>query len=92
MGFQTKRKSVKRPKIKVGTILDKEVVDRLKQRSVRDGKAISSIIEEAVLKYDTDDILTKEMRLKAMHQLFSIHFNISDEAWKIIMEEDYFER
>jgi len=44
------------------------------------------------LKYDTENILSKEMRLKAMDQLLSLRFNISDKDWKTIMEEDYFEQ
>lgn len=90
--MQTKRKSIERSKIKIGTILDIEVVNRLKERSAHEGKAISAIIEDAVLKYDTEDILEREIRLKAMNQLFSLKFNIPDETWEEIMEEDYFEQ
>jgi hypothetical protein len=87
-----RRTTLVRSKVKIGTILDKGIVDRLKERSAREGKAISSIIEDAVLKYETDDVLAREMRLKAMDQLFSIRFNISDEDWNAILEEDYFEQ
>lgn len=90
--MQTKGNTVERSKIKIGTILDKGIVDRLKERSAREGKAISSIIEDAVLKYETDDVLAREMRLKALDQLFSIRFNISDDDWKTILDEDYYEQ
>jgi len=90
--MNSKKNTAERSKVKIGTILDKGIVDRLKERSAREGKAISSIIEDAVLKYETEDILAREMRLKAMDQLFSLRFNISDEDWNTIMEEDYFEQ
>jgi len=90
--MQVKRNTVERTKVKIGTILDKGIVHRLRERAAREGKAISSLIEDAVLKYETEDTLAREMRLKAMDQLFSIRFNISDDDWKTIMEEDYYEQ
>jgi len=90
--MQTKRNTVERTRVKIGTILDKGTVDRLKERSAREGKSISSLIEDAVLKYETEDASTREMRLKAMDKLFSVRFNISDEDWKTIMAEDYYEQ
>lgn len=79
-------------RIKIGTILDKGIVDLLKDRSAREGKSISSLIEDAVLQYETEAESSKETRLKAMEQLFSIRFNITNEDWKTIMEEDYYEQ
>ena len=90
--MQAKRNTDERSKVKIGTILDKGIVERLKERAAREGKAISSLIEDAVLKYETEDPLAREMRLKAMEQLFSIRFNVSEEDWKTIMEEDYYEQ
>ena len=90
--MQTKRNTVERTRVKIGTILDKKIVDRLKERSAREGKSISSLIEDAVLKYKTENASTREMHLKAMDKLFSVRFNISDEDWKTIMAEDNYEQ
>jgi hypothetical protein len=79
-------------KVKIGTILEKSIVEKLKQRAIRDGKPISAIIEEAVLKSEQEDVLSRELRLRALEQLFSIRFNISDEDWDTIMEEDVYEQ
>jgi uncharacterized membrane-anchored protein YjiN (DUF445 family) len=87
-----KSKPAERSKVKIGTILDRRIVKRLKERAAREGKAISALIEDAILKYDTEDSLSREMRLKALDHLFSIRFNISDEDWRTIMEEDYYEQ
>ncbi|MFH0991729.1 MAG: hypothetical protein V1799_17110 [bacterium] len=90
--MQTKRDTAERSKVKIGTILDKGIVDKLKQRSIRDGKPISTIIEEAVLKYDQEESLGRELRLKALESLLAIKFNISTDDLREIMEEDYYEQ
>lgn len=77
-------------KVKISTILDKSVVDRLKERAAREGKTISALIEDAVLKSENEESLGKEMRLKARDQLFSIRFNVSDDDWRTIMGEEYY--
>lgn len=79
-------------KVKIGTILDKEVVQRLKERSAKEGKPISAVIEEAVMRYDETDAIEREVRMKALDQLFSVKFNISEDDLRIIMEEDVFEQ
>ena len=90
--MRNRSKQVTNSRVKIGTILDKGIVDKLKQRAIRDGKPISTIIEEAVIKYEQEDALGRELRLRALDQLLSIRFNISDEDWKEIMEEDYYDQ
>jgi regulator of replication initiation timing len=87
----SKMKTTGRTRIKIGTILDEDTVSRLKERSLREGKSISAIIEDAVLKYDRESVLSSEIRKKAMEQLFSIRFNISNEDWNAVMDEDEYE-
>ncbi|GEM_PF-787700 len=79
-------------KVKIGTILDKRIVDKLKERAIRDGKPISAIIEEAVLRYEQEESLGRELRMKALESVFALKFNISDEDFREIMEEDFFEQ
>ena len=90
--MQTKRNTSERSKVKIGTILDKGIVDRLKERAAREGKAISALIEDAVLHYDQPGLLDRDMRLKALDSFRAIRFNLSSEDWGNIMEEDYFEQ
>ncbi len=87
-----KKNTAEPSKVKIGTILDKGIVDKLKRRAIRDGKPISTIIEEAVLRYEQEESLARELRLKALESVFALKFNISDEAFREIMEEDYFEQ
>lgn len=79
-------------KVKVGTILDKEIVLRLKELSAKEGRSISALIEDAVTRYDQADIVEREVRMKALDQLFSIKFNISEDDLRVIMEEDVFDQ
>ncbi len=79
-------------KVKVGTVLHKETLQRLKELAAREGRPISELIEEAVRKYERGEALERELRLKAFEQFRSIRFNISDEDFKAIMEEDYYDQ
>ena len=88
----TKKNTIERPKVKIGTALDKGIVDLLKERAAREGKAISALIEDAVLHYNQPSILDREMRLKALDAFRAIRFNLSAEDWGTIMEEDYYEQ
>ena len=79
-------------KVKVGTILNEQVFKKLKERSAKEGRPIGSVIEDALLKYEQGENLGGELRLHALNQLFSIRFNISDEEWDAIMEEDFYDQ
>lgn len=80
------------PKVKVGTILDKKTVQRLKERSAKEGRPISAIIQDAVTRYEQAAIFDRAVRLKALDQLFSMRFNISGNDIRTIMEEDLFDQ
>lgn len=78
----------RKPKAKIGTVLDKEVIRKLKERALREGKPINALIEEAVLHYEHLDTFDHAMRLRALDSLLSIQFNISKADWKAVMKED----
>lgn len=88
----TRKSDNEAQKVKIGTILNKVVVEKLKERSRLEGKPISNIIEEAVLRYDQTDVLDRNVRLKALQSFRAIRFNLSSEDWRTIMEEDYYEQ
>ena len=79
-------------KVKIGTILDEDILRRLKERSARERRPISALIEEAVLRAEQDEMLSKELRLHALESLFAIKFNISDEDLRAIMDEDFYDQ
>lgn len=88
----TKLRQRKPKKVKVGTILGEEIFRRLKERSAKEGRPISALIEDAILKYEQSDVLERELRLNALERLFSVRFNIPHEDWKAILEEDFYEQ
>jgi hypothetical protein len=82
----------KSTKVKIGTILDEDVLRRLKERSARERRPISMLIEEAVLRAEQEEAMAKRLRLLAFEQLSSIRFNISDADWQDIMNEDPYDQ
>ncbi len=79
-------------KVKVGTILDAELYRRLKQRAAKEGRPISDLFEDALRRYEKNEVPDKQIRMKALANLFSNKFNLSRGDWKAIMEEDYFDQ
>lgn len=80
----------KQKKVKVGTILNEEIYQRLKERAARGNRTIGGLIEEAVIKHEQEELLARELRLRAVDRLFATRFNLTDEDWKTIMEEDFY--
>ncbi len=88
----TKVHQSKPKKVKVGTILDEEVLQRLKERSVKEGRPLNALIEDAILKYEQDETSSRELRLRALDSVLAIKFNIADDDLRQIMEEDFYEQ
>ncbi|MCL4538239.1 MAG: hypothetical protein M1378_01330 [Bacteroidetes bacterium] len=88
----TKVHQSKPKKVKVGTILDEEVLQRLKERSVKEGRPLNALIEDAILKYEQDETSSRELRLRALDSVLAIRFNIADDDLRQIMEEDFYEQ
>lgn len=80
-------------KTKIGTVLEDEVIQKLKERAHNERKPISEIIQEAIITYmQVGGSRKQELRLAALKRLCSSPFNLSHDDWKEIMEEDYYEQ
>jgi plasmid stability protein len=79
-------------KVKVGTILDAELYKRLKQRAAKEGRSISDLFEDALRRYEKNEVPDRQVRMRALENLFSNKFNLSRDDWRAIMEEDYFDQ
>lgn len=79
-------------KEKVGTILDKEVVRIIKERALKEGRTISDIIQDAILKYSDADVVKLEIRRKAVKNFCSRPFNLKTSELNELMNEDYYEQ
>ncbi|GAB1350186.1 hypothetical protein MASR1M107_24010 [Ignavibacteriales bacterium] len=82
----------KRKRIKVGTILDEEVVKILKERAYREGKTISDVVQEAVISYNRTEPVRAKLRAEAAKRLISSPFGVSIEQLNQDIEEDYYDQ
>ena len=91
----TSKRSGARPgavKVKIGTILEDDVVQKLKERSVRERRPQNEIIQDALNRYLSTSSRQKDLRKAALAQFCSRPFKISAKEWREIMEEDYYDQ
>ena len=86
------RKTHKSEKIKVGTRLDKALVERLKVRSVMEGKNFNTLLEDAILRYETSGQVSADLRMKALRDFLGIRFKTSPRDFKAMMDEDVYDQ
>jgi len=77
-------------KKKVGTVLDKEIVKKIKERSAKEGKTISDIIQDAIIRDNEADITKSEIRKAAVARFCSKPFNIKTSELNELLDEDYY--
>lgn len=80
----------KKEKAKIGTVLDKNIIRKLKEHALKEGKPINALLEDAIMHYDQLESLDRIIRLKALDSFLSIRFDLSDKIWKTVMEEEVF--
>jgi len=75
-------------KEKIGTILDKDIIKIIKDRSKKEEKTIGEIIEDAVLLYNKEDPIKQELRIAAVNRFCSRPFSIKYAELEEILSED----
>ncbi len=78
-------------KEKVGTVLDKDLLRRVKERSAREGRTISDIIQDALIKYNDTDSTKSELRRAAVNRFCSRPFNLNTREINDLLNEDIYE-
>lgn len=78
-------------KEKVGTVLDKDLLRRVKERSAREGRTISDIIQDALIKYNDTDSSNSELRRAAVNRFCSRPFNLNTKEINDLLNEDIYE-
>ena len=78
-------------KTKIGTIIEDDLLQKLKERALRDHKAINQILEEAITSYLQNQNQV-ELRLAAVKRFCSRPFNLSAADWEDITSEDFYEQ
>jgi len=79
-------------KTKVGTILDHEVVQQLREQAAKQRRSMNEIIRDALLLYFQAGQRKKDMRRRAVERLCSRPFRLSLPEINEIIDEDYFEQ
>ncbi len=82
----------KRKRVKVGTILDEDVVKILKDRAYREGKTISDVVQEAVISYNRIEPVRTKLRVEAAKRLLTAPFAVSLEQLNQDIDEDYYDQ
>jgi len=77
-------------KQKIGTILDKEIVRKVKERSLKEGRTISEIIHDALIKYNENEVIKTELREEAAKRFCSRPFHIKVNEINRLLNEDYY--
>jgi metal-responsive CopG/Arc/MetJ family transcriptional regulator len=79
-------------KTKIGTVLEEELVQQLKERSVRDDRSISDILQDALRRYLHGASPQRDVRLAAVERFCSKPFQISAMEIEQLLTEEYYEQ
>jgi hypothetical protein len=79
-------------KEKIGTILDREVMKKLRNRSRREGRPISDIIQDAIVRYTEIESTNRDIRIQTAHRFCSRPYNITRRELDDLLGEDYYEQ
>ncbi len=79
-------------KTKIGTVLEEELVQQLKERSAREYRPMSDILQEALQSYFHGASQQPALRLAAVERFCSQPFMLSSSEVQQILAEEYFEQ
>lgn len=77
-------------KTKVGTVIEEEILRKLKEYSARENRSISDVIEVALSNYFRGELKPRELRLQAVDRLCTKPFNLTFDEMNELIEEDYY--
>jgi hypothetical protein len=75
-------------KIKIGTVMDGEIVRRLKEASARDGRAFSDLLQEAAAHYLSQRPLTHDHRMQSVERFCSRPFELKKSDIRKILDKE----
>ncbi len=77
-------------KEKIGTVLDRDIILKIKERALKEGRTISEIIEDAVLNYDVVKKPGSFLRKEAVSSFCSKPFELSLADTNELLNEDFY--
>lgn len=81
----------KNRKEKIGTVLEEDVIKKIKKMALDEGRGISDIIQDAVLKYKNTADLEISKRKEAVNRFCSKPFCIYQKEVERLLNDDYYE-
>ena len=78
-------------KEKIGTMLDRDILRKIKERSAKEGRTISDIIQDALIKYNDTSSTKSELRRSAVNRFCSKPFNLNTRELNALLSEDIYE-
>lgn len=79
-------------KVKIGTVLEEDVLRMLKARAVKEQRSISDVIQGALVQYFHAGTRHRDERLAAVERLCSRPFNLDASQIRELLNEDYREK
>ena len=79
-------------KEKIGTVLSKELIERVKNKSIKEKRSISEIIEEALKRYVDDTNDDSRIRMEAFRRFTSSKRTLTREEIDELLNEDYYDQ
>ena len=76
-------------KAKIGTVLEEDILKELKERAAKDGRAISDVIQDALMRYFYATPKEETIRLQTLERLCSRPFRLTPQELGEILEEGY---
>lgn len=77
-------------KKKFETVLDLEIIKKLKELSISEGRAINDIIYDALIGYSAQDATNLEIRRAALERFYSEPFSITPNELKKLLDGDFY--
>ena len=75
-------------KVRVGIMLDRDLLLRIKRLATREGRTISDIIQDALNKYMNTDSLKSDLCIAAVNRFCSKPFNLNTREINEILNEE----
>lgn len=78
-------------KTKIGTVLEEDILKELKERAAKDGRAISDVIQDALMRYFYATPKETTIRLQTLERLCSRPFRLTPQELGKILDENSFQ-
>jgi len=73
-------------KMKIGTVMDENIVRKLKERSLKEGRSLSDVLQEALARYLNDGTRRHEVRLESVERFCSKPFDLKNTEIQKLLE------